>query len=113
VDRNWGRDSPPMPLVAAQDNFSNTLQYAQNIRYSTHDLEAGLDFDYSRRQANYREVDLSVQQYRSKQMLVQFANGQGWFTAEQMKLIRAQRLVIPQLDWIRDKAKQLFESAPK
>jgi len=113
VDRNWGRDSPPMPQVAAQDHFSNTLQYAQNIRYSMHDVEAGLDFDYSRRQANYREVDLSVQQYRSRQMLVQFANGQGWFTPEQMKLIKGQRLAIPQLDWIRDKAKQMFESGAK
>jgi hypothetical protein len=113
VDRNWGRDSPPMPRVAAQDHFSNTLQYAQNIRYWMHDVEAGLDFDYSRRQANYREVDLSVQQYRSRQMLIEFANGRGWFTSEQMKLIRDQRLAIPQRDWIRDKAKQMFESGPK
>jgi hypothetical protein len=107
VDRNWGRASPQMPKVAAQDYFSNTLEYAQNIRYRVHDVEAGLDFDYSHRQANYREVDLTVSQYRSRKMLIEFGNGQGWFNPEQMKLIKAQGLTVPELDSIRKKARQL------
>jgi hypothetical protein len=107
VDRDWGQSAPPMPMVAAQDYFSNTLQYAQNIRYRMHDLEAGLDFDYSHRQANYREVDLTVQRYRSRSMLIEFANGKGWFTPEQTKLIRAQHLTLPQLEAIQKIALQL------
>ena len=107
VDRNWGEASPPMPFTAAQDHFANALQYVQNIRYRMHDETAGLDFDYSRRQANYRVVDLTAEQYRSKSMLIQFADGQGWFSAKQMELIGAQHLTLPQLDSIRKEALRL------
>lgn len=113
VDRNWGLAEPPMPIVAAPDHFSNTIQYAQNLRYRIHDPEAELDFDYSHRQANYRAVDLAVGQYRSKSMLIQFANGQGWFTPQQMELIRAQQLAVPQIDAIRREALRLREARPR
>jgi hypothetical protein len=75
------------------------------------DREAGLDFNYSRRQANYRSVDLSSEQYRSKSMLIQFADGSGWFSTKQMELIRAQHLDLPQLDEIRKQAHLLGSSA--
>jgi hypothetical protein len=107
VDRNWGEASPPMPFTAAQDHFANALQYIQNIRYRMHDETAGLDFDYSRRQANYRVVDLTAEQYRSRSMLIQFADGKGWFSAKQMELIATQHLRLPQLDVIRKDALQL------
>jgi len=97
VDRNWGRPEPPMPMFAASDYFSNTLQYAQNLRYVMHDVDAKLDFDYSRRQANYRDVDLDVQQYRSKRMLIQFQDGIGWFNENQMRLIHELDLALPDL----------------
>jgi len=95
VDRNWGLPMPPMPMVAAADAFANAIQYVQNIRYSIHDPQAGLDFDYSRRQANYRIVDLTVEQYQTKSMLIQFADGSGWFSPGQMALIKAQNLSVP------------------
>jgi hypothetical protein len=107
VDRNWGAASTPMPFTAAQDHFANELQYVQNIRYRMHDEAAGLDFDYSRRQANYRVVDLTAEQYRSKSMLIQFEDGTGWFSARQMELITAQHLVLPQLEVIRKEAQRL------
>jgi hypothetical protein len=107
VDRNWGEASPPMPFVAAQDGFANALQYVQNIRYRMRDREAGLEFDYSRRQANYRLVDLTMEQYRSKSMLILFADGNGWFSPQQLELISAQHLVLPQLDVIRKEAQRL------
>lgn len=107
VDRNWGLSTPPMPMVAAADHFSNLLQYVQNIRYSIHDPEAGLDFDYSRHQANYRVVDLTDEQYRTKSMLIQYADGKGWFSPGQMALIKAQNLQIPELDALREKALRL------
>lgn len=110
VDRNWGQTSPPMPMVAAPDHFSNTVQYVRNIRYEIHDPAAGLNFDYSHRQANYRIVDLTDQQYRSKSMLIQFENDSGWFTPQQMKLIKSQGLAVPQLGALRQKALRLREA---
>ncbi len=107
VDRNWGLASPPMPMVAASDQFANTIQYAENIRYRMHDDQAGLNFDYSRRQANYRLIDLSSRDYETESMLVQFIDGKGWFSPRQMQLIRAQNLQLPELDKIRDTAIRL------
>jgi hypothetical protein len=110
VDRDWGQPSPPMPMVAAPDHFSNLIQYVQNIRYRIHDPEAGLDFDYSHRQANYRIVDLSIDQYRSKSLLIQFGDGKGSFNTRQMEIIKAQHLPIPQLEAIRKEALRLREA---
>jgi hypothetical protein len=107
VDRNWGLSAPPFPMVAAPDHFANQLQYVQNIRYSVHDPEAGLDFDYSRRQANYRVVDLSDEQYRTKSMLIQYADYSGWYSSGQMALIKAQHLQIPDPDALREQALRL------
>lgn len=107
VDRNWGLSSPPMPMVAAPDAYANLLQYVQNIRYSIHDPAAELDFDYSRRQANYRVVDVSGGQYRTKSMLIQFADGKGWFSSGQMALISAQNLTIPNLATLREQVIRL------
>jgi hypothetical protein len=107
VDRNWGLSAPPMPMVAAPDLFANLLQYIQNIRCSLHDPEAGLDFDYSRRQANYRVADVSDEQYRTKSMLIQFADFSGWYSPGQMALIKAQHLQVPDLDALREKASRL------
>jgi Protein of unknown function (DUF1326) len=109
VDRNWGLLTPPMPMVAAQDQFANMLQYVQNIRYSIHDPEAGLDFDYSRRQANYRVVDLTSEQYQTQSMLIQFADGKGWFSPGQMALIKAQNLQVPEPVALREQALRLTQ----
>jgi hypothetical protein len=95
VDRNWGGSEPPMHLFAASDYFSNTLQYAQNLRYAVHDSGAKLDFDYSRRQANYRDIDLDAQQYRSKSMLIQYQDGAGSFNEDQQRLIHQLNLPLP------------------
>jgi hypothetical protein len=113
ADRNWGQPSPPMPWVAALDILSNTIQYVQNIRYRVHDPQAELDFDYSHHQANYRVVDLGVEQYRSKSMLIQFGNDAGWFTPQQMKLIKAQHLAVPQLQAIRKEVARLRKADPE
>jgi hypothetical protein len=107
VDRNWGLSSPPFPMVAAPDHFANQLQYVQNIRYSVHDPEAGLDFDYSRRQANYRVVDLTDEQYQTKSMLIQYADYSGWYSPGQMVLIKAQHLQIPDPVALREQAIRL------
>ncbi len=110
VDRNWGLASPPMPVVAATDHFANAIQYSQNICYRMHDEKAGLNFDYSRRQANYRSIDLTSREYQTMSMLVQFVDGKGWFSARQLELIKAQNLHLPDLDKIRDTAMRLKSS---
>jgi hypothetical protein len=107
VDRNWGQGEQPLPMVAATDHYSNLLQYVQNLRYSMHDADAGLDFNYSRRQANYRVVDLDAAQYRSKSMLVQFNDGKGDFNEDQLRLIREQHLPMPDLAAIRRQVARL------
>lgn len=107
VDRNWGQPTPPLPWVAATDHFANALQYIENIRYRLHDPDAKVDFDYSHRQANYRIVDLGAEQYRSKSMLIQVGQGNGQFSNEQLAIIKAQRLQVPNLEALRAKAIRL------
>jgi hypothetical protein len=95
VDRNWGEQSPPFPFVAAVDHFSNALQYAQNLRYEMHDIDANINFNYSRRQANYRRIDLSSEDYANNRMLIQYMDGTGNFNDAQLQLIRELKLDPP------------------
>jgi len=110
VDRNWGRAEPPLPAYAAQDRFANALEYAQNIRYRMHDEGAKLDFDYSRRQANYRSIDLDAADYRTRRMLVQYLDGSGWFNAAMLRIINEQRLLLPDLEAIRREVARLRQA---
>jgi hypothetical protein len=110
VDRNWGQASPPLPAFAAQDRFANALQYVQNIRYRMHDEGAKLNFDYSRRQANYRSVDLDVADYRARRMLVQYLDGSGWFNAPMLKIINEQHLELPDPEAIRREVQRLRQA---
>jgi hypothetical protein len=98
VDRNWGQPTPPLPWVAATDHFANALQYIENIRYRLHDPAVGVDFDYSHRQANYRVVNLTSEQYKSGSMLIQHTQGNGEFTQRQLAIIKTQHLQLPDLD---------------
>lgn len=109
VDRNWGQAHPPFRPVAALDLFSNAVEYAQNIRYVIHDQGAKLNFDYSRRQANYRTVDLEASQYRSRSMLIQFSDGTGTFNGDQLRMIHEQSLDLPDLQAIREMAIRLTQ----
>ena len=95
IDRNWGKQSPPFPWVAAVDHFSNALQYVQNVRYEIHDSDANMDFDYSHRQANYRRIHLSDKDYANKRMLIQYMDASGNFNEAQLRLIRELRLAPP------------------
>jgi hypothetical protein len=111
VDRNWGQAAPPLPPFAAQDRFANALEYVQNIRYRMHDETANLNFDYSRRQANYRSIDLDAADYRERRMLVQYLDGSGWFNAPMLKIINEQHLAIPDLAEIRREVQRLRRGA--
>jgi len=110
VDRNWGQAEPPLPAYAAQDRFANALQYIQNIRYRMHDEHAKLHFDYSRRQANYRSIDLDSVDYRARTMLIQYLDGSGWFNAAMLRIIHDQHLLLPDLDGIRREVARLRQA---
>jgi len=107
VDRNWGQAAPPLAEVAALDHFSNTIQYAENLRYEMHDAEAGLNFDYSHRQANYRKVNLNVNQYRCQSMLIQSQDGTDWFNQRQLDLVARLGLRLPEPDALARQVSQL------
>lgn len=110
VDRNWGQAEPPFPAYAAQDRFANALQYVQNIRYRMHDAGANLHFDYSRRQANYRSIDLDADDYRDQKMIIQFLDGSGRFNAPMLQIIREQHLQVPDLEAIRREVERLRQA---
>jgi hypothetical protein len=110
VDRNWGQATPPLPPYAAQDRFANALQYAQNLRYRMHDEGANLRFDYSRRQANYRSIDLDAADYRERRMIVQYLDGSGWFNATMLQIINEQHLRLPDLEAIQREVTRLRQA---
>jgi hypothetical protein len=110
VDRNWGQAAPPLPAYAAQDRFANALQYVQNIRYRMHDEGAKLNFDYSRRQANYRSIDLDAADYRERRMIVQYLDGTGRFNAAMLQIIHDQHLQVPDLEFIRREVARLRQA---
>jgi hypothetical protein len=83
--------------TAALDYFSNTIQYVQNLSYWFKDPELGsaAAWDYSGKQANYRVISISSDDYRRKQMLIQWADESGGFNAQQLRLIRELHLPAP------------------
>jgi hypothetical protein len=107
VDRNWGQASPPLPAYAAQDHYANALQYVQNIRYRMHDEGAKVHFDYSRRQANYRSIDLDAADYQARRMIIQYLDGSGWFNPAMLQIVKEEHLTLPDLDAIRREVARL------
>jgi len=71
------------------------------------DAGAKLDFDYSRRQANYRDVDLDVADYRARRMLAQYLDSSGWFNSAQLRIVNEQHLTLPDLGAIRREVARL------
>jgi hypothetical protein len=72
-----------------------------------HDDGARLNFDYSRRQANYRSIDLDAADYRDHRMIVQFLDGSGWFNSAMLQIIQEQHLLLPDLEAIRKEVARL------
>lgn len=88
-------DGKPHLQTAALDRFSNVLEYAQNQVYKVWDDNGRLKWDFSGRQANFRRIDLDSRDYAGRTMLIQFADGSGFFTDREMQLI--QQLKLPTL----------------
>ena len=92
IERQLNSNGEPLLRTAAIDSFSNALEYARNLVYKVTDAQAGLKWDYSGRQANYRTIDLDSRDYQDAAMLIQFADGSGYFTDKQLELIRSLNL---------------------
>jgi hypothetical protein len=82
----------PLTQTAALDRFSNVLQYARNVTYKLWDDDGQLKWDFSGRQANFRTIDLDSRDYQQRTMLIQFADGSGFFTDQELELIRELKL---------------------
>jgi len=92
IERQLNSNGDPLLRTAALDYFSNVLEYTHNLIYKVTDAQAGLKWDYSGRQANYRTIDLDSRDYWDASMLIQFANGSGYFTDKQLDLIHSLNL---------------------
>jgi tetratricopeptide (TPR) repeat protein len=92
IERQLDSSGRPLLPTAALDYFSNTLEYGRNLIYKVSEAQAGLKWDYSGRQANYRTIDLDSREYKDATMLIQYEDGSGYFTEKQLELIRAQKL---------------------
>ncbi len=92
IRRQLDAHGKPLMATAALDYFSNQIEYAQNLVYKLWDQDGSLQWDYSGRQANYREFDLDSAAYLNRTMLIQFADFTGFFNPQQLELIKAQKL---------------------
>ena len=88
--------SPGSVPVAALDYFSNTIRYAKSLFYWFKDPALGpaAAWDYSGKQANYRTISISSDDYRQKRMLIQWADESGGFNAPQLRLIHELHLPV-------------------
>ncbi len=92
IQRQLDGRGHPLLQTAAIDYFSNTLEYARNLTYKVWDADGALRWDYSNRQANYRTVDVDSRDYWQGKMLIQYVDGSGTFSKEQLELIKSQNL---------------------
>jgi hypothetical protein len=88
--------SPSASPIAALDYFSNTIQYVKNLSYWFRDPQLGSEamWDFSGRQANYRVISVSSEDYQKKRMLIQWADESGSFNVHQLKLIHELHLPV-------------------
>jgi hypothetical protein len=92
VRRQLDKQGNPLMATAAVDYYSNTIEYAKNLTYIMRDDLGGVKWDYSGRQANVRTIDMTHANYRDGMMLVQYADGAGFFNEKQRSLIQSLNL---------------------
>jgi hypothetical protein len=85
----------PMEPLPALDSWSNTVTYARNITARIDDPDAGLKWDYSGLQANYRTFEITSALVEKGLMLAMFRDDAGRFNAMQRSLIQEQHLEVP------------------
>jgi len=88
IERQADGQGLPTMQTAGVDPFANILEYSQNLIYKAWDETGTVEWDFSRRQANFRFIDLDAQDYASGNMLFEFQDGVGFFNEKQMELIK-------------------------
>lgn len=88
IERQADAEGRPRMQTAAVDPFANILEYAQNLIYKVWDETGTLQWDFSGRQANFRDIDLDAHDYTNGKMLFEFKDGAGFFNDEQRELIK-------------------------
>ena len=82
----------PVSNETAMDSWANVEHYADNIKFEYHDKEAQKGWDHSGAYANVKYFRLTKGMYDRKEMLGQYGNFSGHWTAEQLNLIHKQGL---------------------
>jgi Flp pilus assembly protein TadD len=88
IERQTDGQGRPRMQTAGVDPFANLLEYSQNLIYKVWDETGTLQWDFSRRQANFRFIDLDAHDYTNGNMLFEFQDGAGFFNDKQMELIK-------------------------
>jgi hypothetical protein len=73
-------------------DYEAALETLSKINPASEASNGDLKWDYSKRQANYRLIDLDSRDYRNRKVLIQFADNSGSFNAKQLGLIRTLKL---------------------
>ena len=95
MDVDLAPGAMPMEPLPALDSWSNTVTYARNITARIDDPDAGLKWDYSGLQANYRTFEITSALVEKGLMLAMFRDDAGRFNAMQRSLIQEQHLEVP------------------
>jgi len=95
LDVDLAPGAMPMEPLPALDSWSNTVTYARNITARIDDPEAGLKWDYSGLQANYRTFEITSDLIEKGLMLAMYRDDVGRFNAMQRSLIQEQHLEVP------------------
>jgi Flp pilus assembly protein TadD len=111
IRRRLDAGGHPLLRTAALDSYSNIIEYTRNLIDRVSDEEAGLKWDYSGHQANFRSFDLDDHDYKLGNMLAQFADGTGFFNKRQLDLIR--ELKLPMLTSYPNQPKELLAHSDK
>jgi len=85
----------PMEPLPALDSWSNTVTYARNITARIDDPKAGLKWDYSGMQANYRTFEMTSDLLRKGLTLAAYRDDTGRFNEMHRQLIRELHLEVP------------------
>jgi tetratricopeptide (TPR) repeat protein len=88
IERQAEGEGQPRMRTAGVDPFANILEYSHNLIYKAWDETGTLQWDFSRRQANFRSIDLDAHDYANGNMLFEFQDGAGFFNEKQMELIK-------------------------
>jgi hypothetical protein len=91
---NLRRDASgkPVSTETAMDSWANVEHYAENAKFEYHDKDGQKSWDHSSGYANVKYFHLTKKMYDNKEMLAQYGDFSGHWTAEQLELIRKQKL---------------------